>query len=61
MLKRKKGQSTLEYITVFVVVIAAIVVVISGVLRPAVNQVITSSATRVNTAATQFSSASIIP
>ena len=54
MLKSKKAQSTLEYITVFVIVIAAIVAFAAGALRPATERVLTNTGTRIDTASPQF-------
>ena len=57
--RRKRGQSTLEYITVFVAIVAAIIAVAYNVLNPAMNRVITASGNRISAAASQFQSANI--
>lgn len=56
MLSRKKAQSTLEYITVFAAIVAAIVLFAYTRLRPAVESVLGSSASKITEAATTFSS-----
>lgn len=55
MFRKKKGQSTLEYITVFAAIIAAVLIFAFAKLKPAVENVMGSAATKVNTAATNFS------
>jgi len=59
MLKRKKGQSTLEYIIVFVAIVAAIMLTAWAFLGPTMNKVMNSAAGRINNAATAFGSANI--
>ena len=59
MLNRKKGQSTLEYITVFVAIVAVIVFVAFTVMRPAVNRVMVSAGNRIGAAAVGFENATI--
>lgn len=56
MLKKMKGQSTLEYITVFVAVVVAIVLLAANILRPSINKVLEASADRINAAAANFQS-----
>ncbi|MFH1397221.1 MAG: hypothetical protein ABIH27_01550 [Candidatus Omnitrophota bacterium] len=55
MLRKIKGQSTLEYIAVFVAIVAAIVAVAYSTLSPAVGNVMTNSATKITNAASSFS------
>jgi uncharacterized protein (UPF0333 family) len=57
MLDRKKGQSTLEYITVFVAIVAVIVFVAFTVMRPAVNRVMGAAANKIDSAAVRFQNA----
>ena len=57
MLDRKKGQSTLEYITVFVAIVAVIVFVAFTVMRPAVNSVMGAAANKVTAAGASFQNA----
>jgi uncharacterized protein (UPF0333 family) len=54
MLKRKKAQSTLEYIAVFAAIVGAIVVFAYVKLKPAVEKVMDSSATKITTATSDF-------
>lgn len=56
---KRKGQSTLEYITVFVAIVAAIVAVAFTKLKPAVNNVIDSAANKITDATTEFDSADL--
>lgn len=56
MLVKKKGQSTLEYITVFAAIVAAIVIFAFAKLKPAVENVMDSTSTKITDAATSFSS-----
>jgi uncharacterized protein (UPF0333 family) len=60
MVLKKKGQSTLEYITVFVAIIAAIVLVAFKVLQPSVNKIIESSANKIDQAATKFNTSNVL-
>ena len=53
----KKGQSTLEYITVFMAVIAVIVMFAHAALRPSVQDVVNASADRISNASEVFNSA----
>lgn len=59
MLKKMKGQSTLEYITVFVAIVAAIVLVAANVLRPSINKIFDASANKINAAATIFANSTL--
>lgn len=43
-MKRKKGQSILEYVIVLTVIIAAIIAVAVGAFKPAVTQTLNDSA-----------------
>lgn len=54
MLKNKKAQSTLEYITVFTAIVAAIVILAYAKLQPAVNSMLDASAQKITDAAAQF-------
>ncbi len=54
MFRGKRGQSTLEYITVFAAIIAAIVVFAYLKLKPAVTKVLDSSSNRIQAAADEF-------
>lgn len=54
MLKKSKAQSTLEYITVFSAITAAILVLAYTKLKPAVEKVLDSSADKITTAADNF-------
>ena len=53
-MKKSKAQSTLEYITVFVVVVAAIVAFAGRSLKPATENVLSNAAARIQNAANQF-------
>jgi len=59
MLKKTKGQSTLEYITVFVAIVAAIVLVAAAILKPSVNKIFDASANKINAAAAAFSNSTL--
>jgi len=54
MFRKRKAQSTLEYIVVFSAIVAAIVVFAYSKLKPSVEKVMDSSAGKINAAATQF-------
>jgi uncharacterized protein (UPF0333 family) len=54
MMSKKKGQSTLEYVIVFSVVIIAILAFAWTKLRPAVEKVLDKSATTITTKADTF-------
>lgn len=54
MLKKNKAQSTLEYITVFSAIVAAILVLAYTKLKPAVEKVLDSSAGKITTASDNF-------
>jgi phosphoglycerate-specific signal transduction histidine kinase len=54
MLGKNKGQSTLEYIAVFVAIVAAIALFTYSKISPAVQKIMDSSATKINTAAGTF-------
>jgi Flp pilus assembly pilin Flp len=54
MVRKNKGQSTLEYVAVFAAIVAAIVVFAWSQLNPAVQSVMDSSATKITTATTDF-------
>lgn len=50
----RKGQGTLEYLLILATVIAAVAVAAGTIIRPAVDQTMTSSQTAIQNAATQF-------
>lgn len=54
MLTKRKGQSTLEYITVFAAIVAAILVFAYTKLNPAVQSVLNASATKITNATANF-------
>ncbi|MDO8748254.1 MAG: hypothetical protein Q7J72_03945 [Candidatus Omnitrophota bacterium] len=54
MQNRRKGQSTLEYITVFAAIVAAIVIFSYSTLKPAVQNMMNASATKINNATSSF-------
>ncbi len=54
MFRKRKGQSTLEYITVFAAIVAAILIFAYGALKPAVKNVLDASATRITNATGNF-------
>jgi len=56
MLRRERGQSTLEYIAVFAAIVGAIIVFAYAKLKPAVENVMDSSATKITTATSDFTS-----
>lgn len=59
MLRRKRrGQSTLEYITIFAAIVAAILVFAYAKLKPAVENVMDSAATKIQTATDTFKTTS---
>jgi Flp pilus assembly pilin Flp len=59
MLERRRGQSTLEYITVFVVIVAAIVVVAFKMLNPTINKLFNATANKIDNAAGRFANYNI--
>jgi hypothetical protein len=61
MLRKKKGQSTLEYIAVFTAITAAILFFAYTKLKPAVDRVLTSSANSIEDAADRFDPSEVIP
>ena len=56
MFRRKRGQSTLEYIAVFAAIVGAIIVFAYTKLKPALQNVMDSSATKISTATSNFTS-----
>ncbi|MDD2679213.1 MAG: hypothetical protein PHO03_00205 [Candidatus Omnitrophica bacterium] len=58
MLKRKRAQSTLEYIAVFAAIVGAIIIFAYLKLKPAVENVMDSSATKITTATSDFTAQS---
>lgn len=55
MKSHNKGQSTLEYIAVFVAIVAAIALFTYSKISPAMQKVMDSAASKINTAAANFS------
>lgn len=51
---RNKAQSTLEYIIVFTAIVVAVLALASGALKPAVQNILNGSATKINNAAIDF-------
>ena len=51
---RRRGQSTLEYVLVFMVIVAAVIVIANTAMAPAVNKVITDSANVINNASNKL-------
>lgn len=54
MLRKKKGQSTLEYIIVFSAIVAAILIFAYQKLNPAVEKILNSTATEIEDASDKF-------
>lgn len=54
MLRTKKAQSTLEYIIIFVAIVAAVFVLAYSTLKPGVKKVIQQSADQMGAAADKF-------
>lgn len=54
MVRREKGQSILEYITVFTAIVAAVLVLAYGPIRGAINNIITNATTSIGNHATTF-------
>ena len=54
MLRTKKAQSTLEYIIIFVAIVAAVFVLAYTTLKPGVQKVIKQSADQMEVAAGKF-------
>ncbi len=54
MFKKNKAQSTLEYITVFSAIVAAILILAYAKLKPAVSGVMDSAVSKITTAADNF-------
>ena len=57
MSRKNKAQSTLEYIAVFAAIVGAIIVFAYAKLKPAVEKVMDSSATKITDASSNFSQA----
>ena len=51
----RKGQSTIEYLLILAVIIAAVVVAATNLIRPAVTRTMDSSQTAIQNAADQLS------
>lgn len=54
MLRKTRGQSTLEYVMVFAAVVAALILVVYNGLNPSVGRLVGAAATKMDTAATAF-------
>ena len=54
MFRWKTGQSTLEYITLFAAIVAAIVIFAFAKMKPAVESVMNSSSNKIQTAANRL-------
>lgn len=54
MLRARKAQSTLEYIIIFVAIVAAVFVLAYKTLKPGVQKVIEGSKREMDNAATKF-------
>ena|GEM_PF-2681958 len=59
MHRKKRGQSTLEYIIVFVAIIAAILVFAYSRLRPSIGNLFDGTANKITNSAQTFSNASL--
>lgn len=57
MFKTKKAQSTLEYIIIFVAIVAAVFVLAYSTLRPGVKSVVDGAAREMTAAAGRFNPA----
>lgn len=54
MHREKKAQSTLEYITVFAVIVTVVVALAYNSLRPAVSNMLNTSASKITNATATF-------
>lgn len=54
MFRKRKGQSTLEYVALFMVVVITVVVIIYGIIQPGVNAMLTAAGTKITTAVAGF-------
>ena len=54
MLRKRKGQSTLEYITLFAAIVAAVLLFAWNFMRPAVGNVMGAAANKITNAAKTF-------
>ena len=61
MLRRKKAQSTLEYIIIFTAVVVAVFVVAYNALRPAMENLNNASAREISDAAARFTPDPSVP
>lgn len=59
MFRNKKAQSTLEYITIFVAIVAAIVAFAWSTLNPAAKSMLEASANKITNAVTAFETADV--
>ncbi|MCX5703996.1 MAG: hypothetical protein NT066_05875 [Candidatus Omnitrophica bacterium] len=56
---KNKGQSTLEYITIFVAIVAAVIILAYAKFKPAVESLYNGVGSRLTNAATTFQSGSL--
>ena len=61
MLRNRKAQSTLEYIAVFAAIVGAIVFFAWSKMKPAVQNVMDSSASKIQTATETFKTSTTTP
>ena len=61
MRRDRKGQSTLEYITIFVAIVAAIIILAYARFRPAVENLYNGVANKIQNAAATFQSSNFGP
>jgi uncharacterized protein (UPF0333 family) len=54
MLRKRKAQSTLEYIIIFTVIVVAVFILAYSLLKPGVEKVVNSSAKEMGDAADKF-------
>jgi len=59
MRRNRKGQSTLEYVTIFVAIVAAVVILAYTKFKPAVESLYNGVANKITNAATTFESSNI--
>jgi len=53
-LRKKKGQSTVEYVIVFTAIAAAIIFAATQIIKPAINSTYTEAANSIERGATYF-------
>jgi uncharacterized protein (UPF0333 family) len=54
MLRKRKAQSTLEYIIIFTVIVVAVFILAYKALKPGTQKVLKASSSEMETAATKF-------